>query len=251
MENPIASLFNFRGNSSRKVQMRLSSVCSPEGSLSRFGLKHQSTAAQSAVQNGVCGWNKTCCPKCALLDSGLRNTREPRSHCTERWSHNGSEGLNLRCYCVLPKTYCTSPHHYWPTAKPVMLRTAQHSPWRVQTVTSVPALIREENTPPIWVFSDKCKPLCRELGCKNRPHSWMSDRHTTLMEYVQTIWAETYTQWPTGGYFAGIWQRVVHSRLMTPLGMWTLTTYKSDQDVSQKGWEQTSGLQSPSAKLVL
>lgn len=48
-----------------------------------------------------------------------------------------------------------------------------------------PSLIREEcRVPvvnlPILMFSGKCQSSCTMLGCKHRPHEWMSGPHTLL-----------------------------------------------------------------------
>lgn len=232
--------------------MRLSSACSPEGSLPRSGLKYQSTAAQSVGQHVAGGWNKTCCPKCALLDSGLRNTWEPRSHSTERWSYNGSEGLNLRPivafrrHTVPLRTITDPPPNQSCCGKHNILHSVSRFLSHLYVLSFVKRTHRQS-----WCSLTNANHSAESWGVRTGPTHGCRTLIPHTKEYDQTVWAETYTQWPTGGYFAGIWQRVVDSRLMTPLGMWTLTTYKSDQDVSQKGWKQTSGLQSPSIKLVL
>ena len=133
-----------------------------------------------------------------------------RAPCTSIWSHNGSEDLipvpngsqgtsgeHMEGCVALQRN--ASPHYYWPTAKAVMLedvagrRTfSTASPDSVTSVTCAqcePALICEEHRAPIanlpiLVFSGKCQSPCTVLGCKHKPHLWMSAPHTIFMKSV-------------------------------------------------------------------
>ena len=99
---------------------------------------------------------------------------------------------------------------------------------------------------PILVFSSKCQLPCTVLGCKHKHYAQALCTSASLMGSVSdSLSRNMHIVVDEPHYLSSF----CGHRLMPPLGVRALT--KSNQTISQKGWEQRSGLWSPPAEPLL